>query len=307
MCENAPLNLNMPINETEIQICERCIPQGISPTLIKYPNGRECKFCTFPFDSYRFSIQGHSYQTISCPRCAKKNLICQVCLNDLEYGIPIHLRNAMKQMMNENPDSTLPSNEMMKRFVGLSSKGATPLDIEKLQRTIKNRVRVMELPFESDINTAKDSLFLYNIDRSISHSQIISAILPMLKGNLEKDAVTLNVNTKFHIASLKFKRNGLALTGDFLSSLPRLRDGKTEKGLLTVGSCRIHVTSMMDDSLDVKNTILEDGWERKVQNIILHDIKSDSNLKSIHKRCKRTISSKKNKGKSLRNRPKLDL
>lgn len=304
--------VNMSQDTGELKICERCLPLGENtPTLIRYPNGRECKFCTFPFDSYSYTINHTTFHTICCPKCATKNLICQVCLNDFEHGIPMHLRNSMKQLLNENADSVIPKNDMMKRFIGLSSKQVAPLNIDKLKQAESIRKwRVRELPFNSNVNDTKDTFFLYNIDPNLTESQIVSQLIVATNNNLERENTSLKLNSKLRIATLTFKQDPDLWTQKLISILPKFKVGPTvEKCYLLMKGNRIHITSCLSDDFDVNNVNSEPEWDRLVQKIITKDAKIIG-TEPGKKKGKPKSGSKSDlhtKSKSSRRRHTLDL
>lgn len=297
--------------DTEVKICDRCLPaQSVTPTLVKYLNGKECKLCTFPFDSYSYKLKHNSFQTICCARCANKNSICQVCLNDFEYGIPMHLRNSMKQIMNQEADTIIPKNDMMKRFVGLSSKKVAPLDLDKLRKeadTIR-KWKVRELPFHSNINTSKDILFLYNIDQKQTESQIASFLITASNNNLERENIVLKLNKSLKVGTLTFKHDAELWTQKLVSLLPKFKVGESlEKSYLDLPSGRVFITSYLihndeNEPVDITKINVEQAYSSLVQKIILKDAASISGeIKD------KTRKLKKGAKKTLRVRQKLDL
>ncbi|CDO96224.1 unnamed protein product [Kluyveromyces dobzhanskii CBS 2104] len=303
---------------SELKICERCLPSGKNtPTLVRYPNGRECKLCTFPFDSYSYTSNHTAFHTIACPKCAAKNMICQVCLNDFEHGIPMHLRNAMKQLVNEDADSVIPKNDMMKRFVGLSSKQVAPLDINKLKNADSIRKwKVRELPYHSSINNTKGTFFLYNIDSTLTEPQIVSQLIVVTHNNLERENVVLHINPKFRIATLTFKRDAQLWAQKLISILPKFKTGTAvEKCYLTLRGNRIHLTACTPEELDTQNINLEEEWEGPVKKIISKDaqaigsdsIKNNQKIKSKSKSKSKANSNPHTKSKSVRGRHRLSL
>ena len=55
--------------------------------------GVECKICVRPFTIFRWKAgtQGRYKATVVCQSCAKVKNVCQTCLFDLEYGLPVQV------------------------------------------------------------------------------------------------------------------------------------------------------------------------------------------------------------------------
>ena len=55
--------------------------------------GVECKICVRPFTIVRWKAgtQGRYKATVVCQSCAKVKNVCQTCLFDLEYGLPVQV------------------------------------------------------------------------------------------------------------------------------------------------------------------------------------------------------------------------
>ena len=67
--------------------------------MTKEPYGKECKICQRPFTIFRWQpgSKARFKKTEVCQVCAKTKNVCQTCILDLEYGLPVQVRdNALK-------------------------------------------------------------------------------------------------------------------------------------------------------------------------------------------------------------------
>lgn len=115
--------MNDEINELPPKICEQCLGNETNIRMTKIPQGSECKICTLPFTLYHFKTSKRSsnlIKTLICQRCATQRNICQCCMLDSRWHIPIQLRDHLISIVNEeNVITEEAKNDMMKRFLSL--------------------------------------------------------------------------------------------------------------------------------------------------------------------------------------------
>ena len=86
-------------------LCEKCL--GNSPVLRMIKNNfqNECKICKRPFTVFTWKPDTNSRnkKTEICPTCAKLKNVCQTCLFDLQFGLPVELRDKFLKKKIEIP------------------------------------------------------------------------------------------------------------------------------------------------------------------------------------------------------------
>ncbi|KAM9904574.1 hypothetical protein OXX79_002682 [Metschnikowia pulcherrima] len=88
-------------------LCGQCLGHNAHLKMIRQPSGEQCKICTRPFTVFRWSVSGEhrqSKKTIVCQTCAQSRNCCQSCTVDIDFGIPLDIRDAALKMAGvENP------------------------------------------------------------------------------------------------------------------------------------------------------------------------------------------------------------
>jgi len=76
-------------------LCETCLGDNPYIRMQKEDASTECKICVRPFTLFRWKAgtNGRYKATIVCQSCAKMKNVCQTCLFDLEYGLPVQVRD----------------------------------------------------------------------------------------------------------------------------------------------------------------------------------------------------------------------
>lgn len=83
-------------------LCETCLGDNPYVRMTKAEFDKECKICQRPFTVFRWrpGATARYKKTEVCQTCAKIKNVCQTCLLDLEFGLPVQVRDAA----SANPD-----------------------------------------------------------------------------------------------------------------------------------------------------------------------------------------------------------
>lgn len=98
------------LNDSEFPIlCQTCLGDNPYMRMMVDQYGQACKVCNKPFTTYRW-CPGHRMRykkTEICQVCSKAKNICQTCLLDLTYNLPIQVRDKLLQVNSDVPKSDL--------------------------------------------------------------------------------------------------------------------------------------------------------------------------------------------------------
>ena len=90
--------------ESEFPIlCQTCLGDNPYIRMTKEKYGKECKICARPFTVFRWcpGARMRFKKTEVCQTCSKIKNVCQTCLLDLEYGLPIQVRDAALEITDD--------------------------------------------------------------------------------------------------------------------------------------------------------------------------------------------------------------
>lgn len=85
-------------------LCETCLGDNPYVRMQKEDYGVECKICVRPFTIFRWKAGTHGrYKaTVVCQSCARVKNVCQTCLFDLEFGLPVEVRDKYLEQMGQD-------------------------------------------------------------------------------------------------------------------------------------------------------------------------------------------------------------
>ena len=92
------VNSNLSAGDEFPMLCETCLGPNPYIRMVKLaPGAKLCKINGKPFQSFRWKpAGGRQKETIISYSVAKDRNICQVCLNDMKYGVPAGVRDKLE-------------------------------------------------------------------------------------------------------------------------------------------------------------------------------------------------------------------
>mmetsp|Transcript_30607 Transcript_30607/g.72163 ORF Transcript_30607/g.72163 Transcript_30607/m.72163 type:complete len:336 (-) Transcript_30607:112-1119(-) len=77
-------------------VCDPCLGGNPYIRMLKGTMGKECRISGRPFNSFRWQGAHNKWkETVIAPEVAREKNCCMACLNDLEYGVPFHVRDGL--------------------------------------------------------------------------------------------------------------------------------------------------------------------------------------------------------------------
>jgi len=88
-------------------VCETCLGDNPYVRMLKAGFDKECKICSRPFTVFHWrpGTNARYKKTEICQTCAKLQNVCQTCLLDLQYGLPVQVRDATLSQIQAIPQS----------------------------------------------------------------------------------------------------------------------------------------------------------------------------------------------------------
>lgn len=96
------------LDDTQFPIlCQTCLGEDPYMRMMVDRHGQECKICNRPFTTYRWcpGPRMRYKKTEICQLCSKAKNVCQTCLLDLTYNLPVLVRDKLLQIKSDVPKS----------------------------------------------------------------------------------------------------------------------------------------------------------------------------------------------------------
>lgn len=130
--------LNWEQNDFPI-LCQTCMGDSKFLRMLKKPLGAECRICTRPFTVFKWNSKSENTRqrrTEVCSTCAKINNCCQSCAHDLQFNLPIEIRN---KLLGDHKIDLLMSNGNKDVFAHLANEQIDKIQLpyEKLEKYLQ--------------------------------------------------------------------------------------------------------------------------------------------------------------------------
>lgn len=92
-------------------VCDACLGDDKHIRMTKDQFGLECRVCLKPFTCFRWcpGPKQRFRRTEICQSCARLKHVCQSCVLDMEYGLPVQVRDSVLGLVKPDGTSLLPT------------------------------------------------------------------------------------------------------------------------------------------------------------------------------------------------------
>ena len=95
-------------------VCETCLGDDPYVRMSKQPNGYACQICKRAMTLFKWKAgKGRMKETIICHQCSKIKNVCQTCLLDLEFGIPVAARD---KFLTKTQSAIVPTSQVGRTY-----------------------------------------------------------------------------------------------------------------------------------------------------------------------------------------------
>lgn len=97
-------------------LCETCLGDNPFVRMTKQPYAYACKICERPFTVYRWKpgTNARYKKTELCHTCAKMKNVCQTCVLDLQFGLPVQVRD---NTLQDHEKMNMPEGEINREYM----------------------------------------------------------------------------------------------------------------------------------------------------------------------------------------------
>ncbi|KAI8968435.1 hypothetical protein BDF20DRAFT_896344 [Mycotypha africana] len=115
-------------------VCETCLGENPYVRMTKLPYGKECKICQRPYTVFRWQPGSHARhkKTEICQTCAKVKNVCQTCILDLQYGLPVEVRDKALGLKSEAPSTDINRQYFAQNLAKQTEEGDAVYDSSRL-------------------------------------------------------------------------------------------------------------------------------------------------------------------------------
>ncbi|KAI0226285.1 Pre-mRNA-splicing factor slt11, partial [Massospora cicadina] len=111
--------------------------------MTKQPYGKECKICSRPFTIFRWcpGTNMRYKKTEICQTCSKIKNVCQTCILDLQYNLPVQVRDAGLGIADNLPTSDVNKDYFVKNAERQLADGQAVYDYEEANAAGKDLLK----------------------------------------------------------------------------------------------------------------------------------------------------------------------
>lgn len=124
-------------------VCEACLGPNPYIRMLKQEAGAECKICSRPFTIFRWPLKGQAkYQkTAICNTCCRIRNCCSLCMLDLQFGLPIQVRDAALKLVKQGPSSEINREYYAQNQTGKHEDGEVPAEYGKAETAARDLLK----------------------------------------------------------------------------------------------------------------------------------------------------------------------
>ncbi|PRT54099.1 Pre-mRNA-splicing factor SLT11 [Wickerhamiella sorbophila] len=194
------------------QICQTCLGSKDNIRMTRDVKGEPCKLCNRPFTVFRWQPAPGARRNATkiCSSCSRRRAACQCCMLDLNYGLPLSLRDSVLKI-SADPGQT----PVTQKYIAENSDSAeTPQLIHdrsqdllrKLSQKLVSAEPVAAVEAETDPDpkrAARNILKQLPLDGSIRSNH-----------NAYSDLFIMGLEPDLNLDHLRSKLNGLGALND---------------------------------------------------------------------------------------------